>query len=404
MAKQEQKVSGVLAALGPAINQSIKAHAADATDYGMQDLPAGISNGIAQLSDLKFDLIKPGKENAGKPFFYAAGIVKMPKEHNGIPIYGLRTSVMEMIFDTKKGDGTVVTRDEHIAEVLNYYRMISGNEDFTKGCTTGEQVEALGRQLLKMKPHFRFRTWSGDPSLIEERNGKFVVVQGGKLVKGPFATKELLMKAVPYAGKEPRVSHFWGGWVEFKENAESLTLAATTDDSAPAEESAAEYVEAENTEDTAAAEAEATEGEGGDEAQAADIENAEAGELPDDPAELAAIAADAEHAQTTEAGEKLLDIAEAAGVDRETAKAVNEWSEVVDMIVAAGNADTEPEPAVPEVNQIWHYHPVVKGKKVAKPVDAKILKVYAKTATADVRLVATKAEVKGVKFADLIAK
>jgi hypothetical protein len=156
MAKQTVQ-SGLAARLGEAGRKAVENHAADEVRYsGAGDLPTGINNGIAQLCDCYFDQYKKG-DNLGKDYFYAAGIVKQPTLHDGVPVAGLRTSIMEPMCQTKKKDGTIVTIDDHVDNVLNYFRQLGVD---TKGFKL-EMLEQTAAALEKAKPHFRFRTWGG---------------------------------------------------------------------------------------------------------------------------------------------------------------------------------------------------------------------------------------------------
>lgn len=386
MAKQEKKVGGVLAKLGAGLNKAVKAHAADETRRGRTDLPAGIKGGIAQVVECGFAEVGEGKQNAGKPYFFATAIVKLPTHHEDMPVAGLRTRIMENLFETGSGDKKI-SQEQHVDNVLNYLRLISGNDEYTHGCETGEQMEALATQLAELKPHIRFRTWAGGKVEIEKgKDGKFRAVRDGKVIKGPFPTEAALKAAVPYAGKEPTVNHTWEGFVEYEEDDAANAAAAVE------EEPASEYTEAENAEDAAAAET--TE-------EVAEEEVAEeATTLPEDLDELVAIADDGEHALTQEAGEKLIELAVAAGHSEEAARGAAGWTDVVEMI----NNPPAEEAAGPQVNETWQWHPITNGKKAAKAIDVKILKVDEAKGTCEVRRGDTKAVVKGVKVDSLIAK
>jgi hypothetical protein len=198
--------SSLAARIGAKARQAHEAHKNDETTYGNMDLPSGIEGGVAQLVDCKFGLYEKG-DNKGKDYFYAAGIVKAPADCGGIPIQGLRTSIMEPLCDTKKGDGTVVTYEEHYAKVLNYLRQL--------GVNTAEvdvdSIESVAEALKESQPHFRFRTWKGD----KQTTGK-------------------------YAGKEPRVNHQWNGACEYVEDGESSPSAVEDSSGPSADEPAAD--------------------------------------------------------------------------------------------------------------------------------------------------------------------
>src|SRR5690349_21501065 len=81
------------------------------------DLPPGINNGVARLVDCKFTQIAEGKQNAGEFMFYAAGVVVAPKEHEGIPVEGLRTQISEPLFDTPTRSRKTVA--DHLKWIYN---------------------------------------------------------------------------------------------------------------------------------------------------------------------------------------------------------------------------------------------------------------------------------------------
>jgi len=114
--------SPLMAKLGNKLAESFDKHKDDETRYGGgSDLPKGIEGGIAQLVDCKFDTYKTG-DNKGEFFFYAAGIVKAPKEVGGVPIVGLRTQIgPEPLCDTpdrsrKTNRRSLVVGNERTAE------------------------------------------------------------------------------------------------------------------------------------------------------------------------------------------------------------------------------------------------------------------------------------------------
>ena len=144
--------------LGAKGQQSVQTHKKDSTEYdNAASLPPGIEGGIAQLVDIKFDVYKKG-DNAGSPYFYAAGVVVSPEEYNGIRVKGLRTSIMEPLHDTPKRKSRPTT-DDHIAWVMNEMRKLGVDTD-AAGFTMDKGIAAL----KKLSPFFNFRTWIGDPT------------------------------------------------------------------------------------------------------------------------------------------------------------------------------------------------------------------------------------------------
>lgn len=159
MPVQKGKVGGLLAKYGAKLDRAVQAHATDETTYGMMRVPPGITNGIAKLVDAKFDVYKTGR-NEGEYYFRAAGVIVEPASVvvNGVevPCAGLQTSIMEAVCDTTKQDGTVITQEEHVENILNEMRKLAGPE-FTEGAT-GADLETLAEQLKEAGPYFRFST------------------------------------------------------------------------------------------------------------------------------------------------------------------------------------------------------------------------------------------------------
>lgn len=204
--------SEFLKMLGPQAIAAAEKHKADPVTYsGFSELPP-IDAGIARLVDCKFTKIAPGKKEAGKYMFYAAGVVVMPKEVNGIPVYGERTQISCPLYDTPTR--TRKTTADHIEWVQNELKKLGASA----GGLGAAQLEATTAALKKLQPFFKFRTWKGEKQLTG-----------------------------PYANKEPMLNHTWNGACEFSENGdetggvEDSTAAPTTEEeSISSEEPAAE--------------------------------------------------------------------------------------------------------------------------------------------------------------------
>ena len=154
MPKQSKK-SDLVSALGVAGIKAFDAHKADDVQYGAgADLPAGIEGGIAELVDCKFDRYKSG-DNVGKYYFYAAGVVHQPKEVGGVPVEGLRTSIIEPICNTPNRSRETIS--DHLAWVINELQKL-GVE--TASLDLGG-LEAVAEILKAEQTYFRFRTWQG---------------------------------------------------------------------------------------------------------------------------------------------------------------------------------------------------------------------------------------------------
>lgn len=212
MAAQASK-TGLLAKIQDRLKKGHEVHKDDEINYGQMDLPAGIANGIAQLVDCKFDLYKDG-DRKGKIYFYAAGVVKAPEDHNGTPLLGLRTSIMEPLCDTPDASKRK-TIEDHQGWIYNQLWLLG----VKKEQLTPTTLESVCAALKKAKVHFRFRTWQGKP------------------------TKEY---------PDPRVNHDWKGIVEYDESNPD----SHTEDSSPAAESNGELEEDATEEATDATETE----------------------------------------------------------------------------------------------------------------------------------------------------
>lgn len=196
MAKRKAR-SGLAARLGEAGRKAVENHKNDDTRLtGGGDLPAGIENGVAQLVQCYFKQYEKG-DNVGKDFFYAAGIVKLPTEHEGVPVEGQRTWKREPLYATPTF--TRKTVEDHLDWVLNQLRLL-GVDTTEVGVGDLEDVVAA---LEQEQPHFRFRTW-----------------KGAKQTEGPFA------------GREPRVQHDWRGACEYEGDAVEDVVDKTEDESA----------------------------------------------------------------------------------------------------------------------------------------------------------------------------
>lgn len=159
MAKKSA-TNSLAAKLGSKGAKAVKAHASDETKMGIVNLPGGIRNGIAKLTECKFDQYKKGQYE-GEFYFLAAGIVQDNFTNNeNIPTKGLRTQIMVPVCDTKTQAGKETPVDDHIANILNEMRKL--------GLETGdaelEDLEEMAADLKEAAPFFRFSTTQSDPT------------------------------------------------------------------------------------------------------------------------------------------------------------------------------------------------------------------------------------------------
>lgn len=324
--------SALAAKLGKKLVQAFEAHKNDEVEYSQfGELPAGIENGIAQLVECKFDTYKKG-DAKGEYFFYAAGVVKRPTEHGGVPIEGLRTSIMEPVYDTPKRSRKTV--DDHMKWIINELKKLG----LDTGDFKAEDLESAVASLRESAPHFRFRTWKGE-----------------KQTEGP------------YKDQEPRTQHTWNGAVEFSDEegaGEVADNSATAEEVAPAE-SNGQFDEFEGSSTSAADET----------PDAADIE-----------ALVSAATEGDEEAQNS-----LGKIAKEAGVDDDAVENAGSWQEVADLIAEAqgggGEQEEEETPWEPKKGEVYNYKPLdPKTKKPGKKsVEVEVTAVNKKAKTCDLK-------------------
>jgi len=231
--------------LGAKLDQSIKKHGSDETKVsGGGDLPE-IDFGIAQLVDIKIGEYKPGTKYAGEAFFFAAGVVKSPKKaqlKDGtlVAVEGLRTQIgPEPICDKKGAKGEITSSfDQQVAKVLNYLRLLGYP---TKGMAAKDLMAAIGA-LLKIKPHFQFRTWSAQDGEIEQLpNGKV------KFKNSVYPSEAACKVANPYAGMAPRMNHDWRGTCSYVPDEAGTHVQDNSGDADSSEPGHEEHEEAVNT-------------------------------------------------------------------------------------------------------------------------------------------------------------
>lgn len=140
------------------VHESVKAEAAHQDErQGYVPLPAGIVNGIAQLTDVKIDQYKTGALK-DEYYFQAKGTVIEPAEHSGAPVRGALTMIMEPLCDTPSRKRAKV--EDHYEFVMNEIKKLG--VDVSE--TSIADIETILEAVKQAKPYFRFSTWAGRPT------------------------------------------------------------------------------------------------------------------------------------------------------------------------------------------------------------------------------------------------
>lgn len=193
--------SSLLASLGSVALEAHEEFKDAAVVFSAGGDPPPIDAGVAKLTEIRFSVIEDDdSENKGKLQFYAAGVIVAPKavEVNGsmIPTEGLRTRIIEPLFDTPTR--TRKTVKEHLGKVYNELKKLG----LDTSSMTLQQIEEALPAMAEAGIYFRFRIWKGK----KQTTGQ-------------------------YAGQEPIANHEWNGIVDWEEQ--------TSDDVQEAEEAPA---------------------------------------------------------------------------------------------------------------------------------------------------------------------
>lgn len=333
--------------------------------YGIQNLPAGINNGVAQLKTAEWGLVKDDKQNAGKPYVLLRGVAIIPVDHplgSGVPVKGLGVMLTIPLYDTtpqkqpdnsmSKGRKTLLneegTLENWYACLLNEIRKFGIDTSRTEA----KQIDGLLQYLQQQKPFYRFSTRGWTPPATPGQ---------------PKPTEMIF-------------TQFDGVLKDFKPPAPTGTK-DQTGTPAPSANGAAE---------TAAPAA----AEGGQQGVVEETQTEEPpfNEFEDLPSLAAAADADDSAAQN-----KLDALAVQAGLSEADIKGAKSWVQVVEMMSAA-NAEGETgegegeegvieepppaEPIEPTKASVWHLRPKGRdGKPVKKPVEVTVLSVNKKART-----------------------
>ncbi len=313
--------SSLMGHLGKSGEKAFNKRKGDETEFGAgSDLPPGINGGIAQLVDCKFDTFKKG-DLEGEYYFYAAGVVKSPNEHDGVHIEGLRTSIMEAVCETPGRSRESV--EDHLGWVLNEFRKLGVKTDEI----SAEDLEDLAEALKEEQPHFRFRTWIGE------------------------ATSQW---------PNPRTQHVWEGECNYDDGETEDDVVDDTDDEEDEEDDDLPFDDDEDDEE---------------------VEDDDASdEDDDDEIDYVGLAKDAEK-DNEEAQESLEKMASEAGISDKQVENAPDWLAVARMIMkanadgGAGNGaeddeDVDDENWSPEKEEVYFFKPPRARKLVECEVTA----------------------------------
>jgi hypothetical protein len=354
---------------------AVEEHADDPTDYGQMRVPPGINNGVAQLVECKFDRYKQG-DNKGEVYFRCAGVIQEPEEielpdGTTMRVRGLQTSIMEACCDTKKQDGTVITFEEHLQNVMNEMRKLGG-EEYTAG-STADDLPALAEGLKEIAPFFRFSTSVRKARKQGDSDGVWENWYGCKGLEEyvPPEVEETVDETPKQTA--PAIN----GKADKAQAGKGTTAKATPTGKTQASKAPTGKTPAGKRPQPAKAPEPAPE-----EEEAVDLDSLlEAAEANDGPAQ-----------------NQLIELAVEAGCDKQEAQEAESWGDVVNMIRAAqegaegaketpAEEEEEEEEYSPEVGHVVQYHPMnSKTKKPSKdPVDCEVIACNTKTKTVTLR-------------------
>lgn len=382
-------------------------------DYGVMSMPGGVRQGVAKLVDCYFKEYGSG-DNKGEYFFRASGVAIEPESVGTNRVKDLYTSVMEPLCDTKKSDGTIVTKEEHLAVVINELRKLGADMDGVDE----DSLEAVAAALKEAGPYFRFSTTEGKANPPKYPNAR--VFENWHGIKGledytppednagvqdntadePAAAPKkgtnpppvkASAKKVPQKAEPVEDIPFGDKLDMLVDKADSGDEAAQTEIQDHALSIGITQDEVNNT---------------GSWSDVADLirakeseEGGEDGAEDNETVDLDALGASADEEQGTgeegEACAKLRELAEEAGLDPDEYPT---WSELATALSPSSEGtEAEEAPAVPAKGEVWHYKP--KGAK--KPMEVEVIAVFEKNSTCNVKSLDDGKAYKSVPFSEL---
>jgi hypothetical protein len=162
--------------LGEKARAAHEAHKNDEVRYGIVNLPSGITGGVAQLVNAKWDKYKSGK-NKDQPYVLLRGIAKTPVEHANVLVQGQGVMQMIPLCDTpdRKLNGEPGTLEAWYSELLNEFRKLGVDT----AATEFNDIDGILQMLEKDKPHFRFSTrgWTPPKTAQNQNPSEMVFTQ-----------------------------------------------------------------------------------------------------------------------------------------------------------------------------------------------------------------------------------
>lgn len=398
-------------------------------------LPPGINNGVAHLTDLVIGEYQSGKWK-GQAYFRAAATVVYPDTHTWrdaagnqqtMHVAGRKTQIgPEPLCSTpnRGGDRSRKTLKEHLKWVIDHLRQLGWQPPENMFNNPNVAEETLKRAMASLvkrsaNPHtpiyFNFRTWAGKPSVLaKDENGRWCLFNTDgnghptTRVDGPYLSETEAKTKNPYAGSEPMINH---EWLEvnphFKLGEPALDSDETGDSdgynpntTANNEENGAETLgNADSFKRTEEQE---------DDAAMADLERAVSGEAED----LGNLAERAEEGES-EAKDRLYELAVASGYTDKEIKDADSWADVVDMINQPRGEKTKSPPRANKsesngefrVGQPVKYHPIAPktGKPTTKPVECEITSIDKGKKRLDLKSLRDRKTVyAGIKWAEVV--
>lgn len=158
--KQTNSLFGVL---GQRMQKAHEAHKNDETNYGIINLPPGITGGVAQLKMAKWGKHPVGHTYQNQPYVTLQGIAVSPEEFKEVKVRGMRVSKTISLCDQpdrKRGTPPVAIKfEDNYAALLNELRKFQVNTSELGP----DDIEAVLTALQEQQPFYRFSTRAYTP-------------------------------------------------------------------------------------------------------------------------------------------------------------------------------------------------------------------------------------------------